>query len=394
MSSSTAETSIGNSTLAPSTLVILTGPTIGSGPDTLSLVLSQDYWQGSAQFNVDVNGIKIDGVQTLDPSLLNSAGGTEIYTLKGDFSSVSGTDTIKLNYLNNAWGGTASTDRNLYVNGITLDGKATSSAIPTELYITESKSFTVSAPIPAPAPSPTPVNITGPAIGSGPDTLDLTVSQDYWQGSAQFTVDVNGIQIGSVQTVNPSVLNSVGGTETYTMKGYFGSASGSNTIHVNFLNDAWGGTVSTDRNLYVNNISLDGKATSSAMPTELNITEGKSSAVAAPTPAPAPVHMTGPTIGSGPDTLSLDVSQDYRQGSAQFIVDVNGHQIGGVQTVDPSVLHTAGGIETFALKGNFTSCLIPDFMVRYFPWNGRKHYGPSSSRLLHNDSGGPSSDTA
>ncbi|PHR25404.1 MAG: hypothetical protein COA37_00740 [Hoeflea sp.] len=31
-------------------------------------------------------------------------------------------------------------------------------------------------------------------------------------------------------------------------------------------------------------------------------------------------------------------------------------------------------------------------MVHYFPWNGRKHYGPSSPRQRHDDKGNPSSD--
>jgi hypothetical protein len=396
LSNSTAETAAISPIPAASALVNLTGPTLGSGPDTLSLEVSQDYWQGSAQFTVEVNGTQIGGVQTVDPLVLNPAGGTEIYTLKGDFSSANGSDTIRVNYLNDAWGGTSSTDRNLYVNGISLDGKATSSAMPTELNITESKSFTVAAP----APAPPPVILTGPKIGIGSDTLALTVSQDYWQGSAQFTVDVNGTQIGGVQTVDPSVLNSGGGAEIYTLKGDFSSASGSDTVKVNYLNDAWGGTASTDRNLYVNGISLDGTASSSIVPTELNITESKRFTVAAPKPAPAPtpVNMTGPTIGSGPDTLSLKISQDYWQGSAQFTVDVNGTQIGGVQTVDPSVLHSAGSNEIFTFKGDFSTVSGTDTVGVNFT-NDAYGGSPSTDRNLYVtglslDGNSPSAQTA
>ena len=56
------------------------------------------------------------------------------------------------------------------------------------------------------------------------------------------------------------------------------------------------------------------------------------------------------TLGSGPDTLALQVSQgDFASGAAQFSVDVDGNQIGGVQTA------TAfnGQFQTVDVLGNF-----------------------------------------
>jgi hypothetical protein len=44
---------------------------------------------------------------------------------------------------------------------------------------------------------------TAPApvtVGSGPDTLDLKVNEDAWNGDAQFTVSVDGRQIGGTLT--------------------------------------------------------------------------------------------------------------------------------------------------------------------------------------------------
>jgi hypothetical protein len=92
-------------------------------------------------------------------------------------------------------------------------------------------------------------------IGSGPDTLSLSVSEDAWRGNAEFTIRVDGTQIGGVQTVQ--ALHALGQTQVFSIEGSFGS--GQHTATVTFLNDAWDGTHSDDRNLYVDSASIDGK---------------------------------------------------------------------------------------------------------------------------------------
>ena len=116
------------------------------------------------------------------------------------------------------------------------------------------------ATTPAPAATPQPVT-----IGSGPNSLVLQVSEDAWQGDAQFTISVDGTQIGGTQTVTAS--HAAGQTETFTVLGTF--ATGSNTASINFLNDAYGGSAATDRNLYVNSATINGNAVSGAALTEL-----------------------------------------------------------------------------------------------------------------------------
>ena len=89
--------------------------------------------------------------------------------------------------------------------------------------------------------------------GSGPDTLALQVSEDAWNGNAQFTVSVDGTQIGGIQTTTAS--HAAGQTQTFNVLGTF--AAGSHTATVNFLNDAYGGSPTTDRNLYVTGATID-----------------------------------------------------------------------------------------------------------------------------------------
>ncbi len=112
------------------------------------------------------------------------------------------------------------------------------------------------SPMPTPAPTPTapaPAQIT---LGSGSDTLVLKISQDVYQGSAQYTVKVDGAQTGGTQTA--VAWHSSGQSDTVTVKGDW--ASGGHSVAVEFLNDAWGGTAATDRNLYLDGATYDGAA--------------------------------------------------------------------------------------------------------------------------------------
>jgi hypothetical protein len=95
-------------------------------------------------------------------------------------------------------------------------------------------------------------------VGSGPDTLDLKVSEDAWNGDAQFTVSVDGQQIGGILTAQAS--HAAGAAQDFLVEGIFGP--GSHTATVDFINDAYGGTPSTDRNLYVGSATIDGQAIS------------------------------------------------------------------------------------------------------------------------------------
>ncbi len=214
---------------------------IGSGPDSIVLSVSEDAYQGDAQFTVRVDGNQIGGVQTADAS--HGAGQTQDYTVLGDFGA--GAHTVDVTFLNDAYAGTASTDRNLYVDSITHDGTTTTTNA--ALLSNGTQAWTVGA--------------AGPlTIGSGSDSMVLSVSEDAYQGDAQFTVSVDGKPVGGIQTATAS--HGAGRTQAYTLLGTF--AAGSHTVDVTFLNDAYGGTASTDRNLYVDSISSSGSVTAGA----------------------------------------------------------------------------------------------------------------------------------
>ncbi len=64
------------------------------------------------------------------------------------------------------------------------------------------------------------------------------------------------MQIGG--TLIASALHSSGQYDTLTLKGDW--TAGTHKVEVNFLNDGWGGSSSTDRNLYVENAIYNGKS--------------------------------------------------------------------------------------------------------------------------------------
>ena len=94
----------------------------------------------------------------------------------------------------------------------------------------------------APTPNPPPI-----------DTIVLHLSEDAWRGDAQFIVSVDGHQLGSAQVVTAS--HAAGKVQDFVFQGSFGA--GPHDLAVRFINDAWGGTANTDRNLYVNGIDYN-----------------------------------------------------------------------------------------------------------------------------------------
>jgi len=81
------------------------------------------------------------------------------------------------------------------------------------------------------------------------DTLVLNLSEDAWKGNAGFVVSVDGKQQGPRAV---TALHAAGQSEAFQFTGPFGP--GTHDIVVSFINDAWGGSPQTDRNLYVNSI--------------------------------------------------------------------------------------------------------------------------------------------
>jgi len=187
---------------------------------------------------------------------------------------------------------------------------------------------------------------TGTTIGAGPDTLVLNISQDAYNGPAQYTISVDGVPIGG--TLTAMALHGSGQPDTVKVLG--GWAPGAHVATINYLNDIWGGSAATDRNLYLDSATYDGETVPGAALT-LSVT-GPQSLKFLATAVTAPPTLTT-TIGSGPNTLLLKVSQDAYHGSAQYTVSVDGVAIGGPLTA--MALHGSGQADTISVLGAWST---------------------------------------
>ncbi len=221
--------------IAPPPVVV-----VGPGSDTLVLTLSEDAYLGNAQFTATIDGKSLGPAQSV--TALNGPGQTEAFTYTGTFAP--GPHTVGVSFLNDAYGGTAQLDRNLYVKSVAIDG-----AVAPQSSASLLTAKTVSFAIPN-APS-TPVTT---AAAAPSDTLVLNLSEDAYLGNAQFIATLDGQPLGAPQSV--TALHTLGQSQAFTFAGNFGT--GSHDLAISFINDAYGGTPALDRNLYVSGASFDG----------------------------------------------------------------------------------------------------------------------------------------
>jgi hypothetical protein len=199
------------------------------------------------------------------------------------------------------------TDRNLYIEGYSAQNQNSGTEVP--LYYDQTQNIEVGTPAPQ-------------TVGNGPDTIQLNMSGDDYLGSPQFTVSVDGTQVGGTLTADAN--HSMGESQSFNLMGDFGS--GPHVVAVTYTNDLYGG-VGQDRNLYVDSIVTNGET----LNTQSGIYQNGTSQYTT-------TGQTALTVGSGQYQIVADVSEDSYSApdgsvDAQFNVLVDGVQVGGTQTV-------------------------------------------------------------
>lgn len=301
-----------------------------STADTIVLTMAEDAYLGDASFVITVDGVQIGGVQTVTAS--RAANQTQAFTVKGNFGA--GPHVVAVQFMNDAYGGSAAADRNLYLNTVSLDGTTTA--------------------VGANVGGTTATTITAASAPPATNVLSVAVSEDAWKGNAQFLVLVDGVQVGGTQTATAS--HAAGASQVVTLTGNFGT--GPHSVAITFINDAYGGTAATDRNLYVGSITYDGTMTAVNTALTSNGSTGAIMVHDAATVTPGVVVVPYAAVipaTVGADTLVLTMSEDAYAGDAQFSVAVDGKQLGGTMTATAS--NAAGNAEIFTLKGDFGSGL-------------------------------------
>lgn len=250
--------------------------TVGAGPDSIVLQVSEDAYQGDAQFTVGVDGAQVDGILTA--SALHSTGQMQVFNVLGTFGY--GPHKLTVNFLNDLWDGSPDKDRNLYVDQVTRGTDARGNYPP----LLHGGPVDIALGYIQPPGGPQ-------TVGAGPDSLVVNISEDgevYGTEAPAFTISVDGAQIGP--TLYSGISHSSSGTQAFTVLGSFGA--GPHTVTVNFLNDAYGPTTQFDRNLWVDSIVYGGLVNATKAPL---FSQGPRDFTVAP---PSAV-LTGPSL-AGP----------------------------------------------------------------------------------------------
>ena len=255
-----ATASANNTGANPAPGPVAAPPTVGTGPETMVLNLSEDAYRGDAQFVLTVDGKQVGPAQSV--TALHGAGQSEAFTFQGNWGA--GSHQFGVSFVNDLWDGSPAADRNLYIDSAAYDGVQVGNAI--ELR-TNSTVPLGTAPIPQPASqvpgagqggtTATPVAggpAAPPTVGAGPDSVTLNLSEDAYRGDAQFVLTVDGKQAGLAQSV--TALHGAGQSEAFTFQGNWGT--GSHQFGVSFVNDLWDGSPAADRNLYIDSATYDG----------------------------------------------------------------------------------------------------------------------------------------
>ena len=198
---------------------------IGSGPDSFVFKISEDAWQGDAQFAISVDGVRQGG--TMLATSPHAAGQSQTFEVHGNFGA--GAHTATVDFLNDAYGGTGA-DRNLFVDAASFNGQS----------LTPGSAVLLN---------------NGPAsfVRPAADVLTLAMTEDAWQGDARAEISLDGKVLGQATITAPNA----GPPQQVSFTGAFGA--GPHTVGVNFLNDAYGGA-GADRNLFLKGITFNGAA--------------------------------------------------------------------------------------------------------------------------------------
>jgi hypothetical protein len=207
-----------------------------------------------------VDGKQVGG--TFTAKALHGSSQYDTLEIKGDWGV--GNHTVGVKLLNDLYGGSSTTDRNVYVESANYNGSAVTGSYQF-VNAADTKSFTVTdnTAIPStttPIPVPTPTTGQNLAVGTGSDTLTLKFTQDAWQGDSKFVVLVDGKQIGG--EITGKSLHNSGVMDTLTIKGDWGV--GAHSVQFKMTNDGWGGTAATDRNIHVESATYNGAAVSNS----------------------------------------------------------------------------------------------------------------------------------
>lgn len=225
------------------------------------LRVSEDVWQGDAQFSVAIDGEPIGGESTTTAA--HATGASDLLHIVGRW--VEGLHYLSVDFLNDAYGGSADTDRNLYIDG----GSAGAIEIPRAKDVALLSGGDVVIPFEVAGTGnrffPGQIGEFAINIGGGPDHLVISLAQDWaptggpGYANALATVRVDGAVV--VADLYAAAQHTLTGAPSpnhnvWDISGSWGE--GPHTVTVEFTNDTYNPATGYDRNLYISSVEYNG----------------------------------------------------------------------------------------------------------------------------------------
>ncbi|MCR0985091.1 carbohydrate-binding domain-containing protein, partial [Roseomonas populi] len=219
------------------------GPATPLPPETakgvpLSITLGAESWNGNPFAKV-----MVDGAVAFSGEIAASHASGGIAMVLGTVDPEQA-HTVTVEFTNDAWGGSAATDRNLYVEDIRL-GEVSSGQ---DGALLEDGLLTFQLRGTAPASDHAPVAATDQ------HPIEIGISGDAWGGSPRYDVLLDGSKVISGREA--TAAHGAGAAETIGIGADL--SPGDHVLTVRFLNDASGGSAAADRNLYVDSVVVNG----------------------------------------------------------------------------------------------------------------------------------------
>ncbi len=328
---------------------------LGSGADTMVLKISQDFWQVSAQYVITVNGTQIGGAQVAGSEY--SSANRDTVTLKGDWGN---TVTLAVTFLNDGAGSAVGADRNLYVHDVVLNGvdqKWADALYHTGDVVTLKMTNSV-------ATIALPTKVAGQVLtgdsaantlagASGNDVIEGKGGADVMAGGAGADTfilrpDDGGDRITDFASGTDRILFK--GVDPASLKASIGTVNGASGLKITYGTGSDSifltGVASLKAgDLVFSDVPAAAPASTAATTTTTAAMTGLLS------PAPATTTPQTIALGSGADTLVLKISQDFWKVSAEYVIAINGKQVGGTQFA--GALHSTADRDTVTLKGDW-----------------------------------------
>ena len=309
----------------------------------IEIEASANLYEGAPLLNILVDGKTVASQVAITADFTKG----ERQTLRFTDPAFLGAGEISLRFLNDLWGGSRDTDRNVHIHQVKLPGRTlvnadavytvggrTLSALQADgrnmLWTNGTLTF----------------NAQPKEAGPVANELRIVASADAFEGNPVLRVAVDGVIVGDYEV---SALRKDGQSQEFRLT--VGNLLNSGNLELRMINDKWGGSKDKDRNLLISEVTLNGTRLDNRTATYDNRTgvtlnrKGEHFLFGGGTLryglAPYASAMNSPEAFPAGDTVEL-----YGQGAAtnfQIALDpLTGQPTGQFETFDSGAIITGG----------------------------------------------------